>query len=126
MTHNTHYGMDCNIDLDSCDTTKMTREQIKLFCYALCEHIGMEPMWYHDWEKEGITDADWDNNAHLRGVSACLFIRTSSITVHAIYGTKQVFIDCFSCKEFEATKAVEFSKSFFVGQLTKYRAFARG
>lgn len=52
----------------------------------------------------------------LEGISAMQFIETSSVTVHCDDVGNRVFIDIFSCKDFDAEKAVDFSKQFFSAQ----------
>jgi S-adenosylmethionine/arginine decarboxylase-like enzyme len=103
----------------------MGREDVRLFCYELCREIGMEPVKYTDWGMEGLTEEE-GKLPHLQGVSATLFIKTSSINIHSITGTQEVFVNCFSCKPFDAEKAVNFSVKFFNGQLRKYRVDDRG
>ena len=61
-----------------------------------------EPMFWHD-----NTD-----RPHMRGISAMQFIETSNIVVHALELLKTVFVNIFSCKEFDTKAAEEFTKFF--------------
>jgi S-adenosylmethionine/arginine decarboxylase-like enzyme len=120
-----NYGKEIVIDLYDCNKEKCQKDTIKQFCYNLCKEIDMIPMFYYDWEKEGLTQEEWDENPHLQGVSACLFIKTSSITVHAIYGLGKVYINCFSCKDFDIKKAIDYSVKYFEGNVRNYTDLIR-
>lgn len=52
----------------------------------------------------------------LEGISAMQFIETSSITVHCDEVDDRVFIDIFSCKEFNPKTATDFSYQYFNAQ----------
>lgn len=119
------YGKEAVVDLYNADVAKMNKADIKEFCYQLCKEIDMEAMFYHDWEKEGLSKAEWNENPHLQGVSACLFIKTSSIVVHAIHGLARVYINCFSCKDFDTQKVEDFAIKYFKGEVSAVRDFPR-
>lgn len=55
----------------------------------------------------------------LQGYSAMQFIETSSITIHIDEKGNRVFIDIFSCKDFDVQKAEKFSQKYFGAKTTK-------
>ncbi len=61
----------------------------------------------------------------LKGYSAMQFIETSSITVHCDEPDRRVFIDIFSCKNFNPKKAAEFSKKYFIASRMKSTTLVR-
>lgn len=50
---------------------------------------------------------------NLNGISALQFIETSSVTVHCDEVENRVFIDLFSCKDFDDQDIVQFCLYFF-------------
>ncbi len=59
------------------------------------------------------------------GYSAMQFIETSSITIHCDEFDNRVFIDIFSCKDFDADAAAQFSKEYFKAKEIKYTPLER-
>lgn len=114
-----NYGKEVVIDLVECSTDKMTQEGLTEFFDKLCILIDMEKIQVHFWGSEGITKEEWDANPHLQGISACQFIKTSSIVIHAITGLKCLYLNCFSCKDFDSKKVEDFSALYFAGKLSK-------
>lgn len=101
------YGIELILDMHECDTSTFTKENLSEYFTKLCKRINMkrygEPMFWHD-------DGE---NPSLRGISAMQFIKTSNIVVHALELLKVVFVNIFSCKDFDTKVAKEFTKNFF-------------
>jgi len=101
------FGIELIMDMHKCDTSTFTKENLSKYFIELCELINMkrhgDPLFWHD-------DSD---TPHLKGVSAIQFIETSNIVVHALDLLEAVFVNIFSCKEFDAKKAEDFTKNFF-------------
>jgi len=111
------YGKEMILDLHECDKSLMTQETLEIFFKELCSLIDMERVKATYWiEDEGMDRAEYDANPHLQGVSAVQFIKTSNITVHTISGLGNVYINIFSCKDFDARLAEGFSIGFFDGK----------
>ena len=110
------YGKEMILDLHDCDKNLMTKETLEVYFKELCELIDMERVRVHFWTDEGIDPEEYANNPHLQGVSACQFIKTSSIVVHCISGLGHVYINIFSCKDFHSGLAEGFSIGFFDGK----------
>lgn len=100
------WGKMISIDLYQCDRTKVSSAPaIKKYIADVVKLIKMKA--------HGPTHIDRFGTGELEGWSAMQFIETSSITVHADEFDNRCFIDIFSCKPFDAQKALDFSiKSF--------------
>jgi S-adenosylmethionine/arginine decarboxylase-like enzyme len=94
----------------------MTKDTIQLYFDELCDLIGMVKCDAHYWEEEHITKEELANCPHLVGVSAVQFIKTSNVTIHTISGLGNVYINIFSCKDFDARLAEGFSIGFWDGK----------
>lgn len=94
-----------------------SQEKLKKFCLELCKKIQMNPYGNPLIKRFG--------KGELEGYSLMQFIETSSITIHADEFVNRVFIDIFSCKEFDAKKVEEFSKEFFKAKKAKGKCIFR-
>jgi S-adenosylmethionine/arginine decarboxylase-like enzyme len=81
------------------------KKHIKHFIHELCRQINMKP--------NGKSRIKRFGKGKLNGISAFQFIETSSITLHFDENENRAFIDIFSCKNFSAKKAEQFSKNYF-------------
>lgn len=101
------YGIELIIDLKGCDLSDLSRQKLEDFFVTLCQKIDMkrhgEPLFWEDVSGE----------PHLHGISAIQFIETSNIVCHPLPLLKAVYINVFSCKEFDTTMALQFCKDFW-------------
>ena len=113
------YGIELILDMHGCDTSTFTRENLARYFVEVCELIEMkrhgEPMFWFD-------DSD---KPHLRGISAMQFVETSDIVVHALDLLETVFVNIFSCKDFDTGEAEEFTKRFFRAKEVNARVLER-
>lgn len=110
------YGKEMILDLHDCNKELMNQRSLEMYFKELCDLIDMERVKTEYWiEDEGMSREEYDANPHLQGVSACQFIKTSSIVVHTISGLGNVYINIFSCKDFDARLAEGFTIGFFEG-----------
>ena len=96
------YGIELIIDLHDCNLESLVNKgKLTEFFVTLCEKIDMqrhgEPLF---WE-------DYSDIPHLNGVSAMQFIETSTIVCHPLPILKSVYINIFSCKEFDPKVALD-------------------
>jgi len=111
------YGKELILDLHECDASLMTQEYLEVYFRELCSLIDMEQVKCMYWvEDEGMNKEEYEAHPHLQGVSAVQFIKTSNITVHTLTALRHVYLNIFSCKDFDAKLAEEFSTTFFKGQ----------
>ncbi len=107
MNENTKYGIELIADLHGCDISTFSQENLERFFIELCDLIKMkrhgDPMFW----------IDHSDIPHLKGVSGIQFIETSNVVVHCIELQKSVYINIFSCKEFDPSVAGQFVKDFF-------------
>jgi len=115
------YGKELILDIHNCDKSifkKNNREFIEEYFKELCKLIDMEREDLHFWdyyaESEFVYEREPD---HLKGTSAIQFIRTSNITIHTLDTLRKVFINIFSCKDFDSIKAAKFTEQWFRGEI---------
>lgn len=119
------YGKELIIDLHDCDPLLFNRPQIREYFKDLCALIDMEPHDLHFWDDEGVPDELKQTEPHLKGTSAIQFIMTSNITIHCLDLLKSVYVNIFSCKEFDAALAAEFTEEFFGGHIVQRPVYVR-
>jgi len=66
------------------------------------------------WDDIGLPEEEKQTSPHTQGTSAVQFILTSSIVIHALDQLKSVYINVFSCKDFDPKVAEKFSVEWFV------------
>jgi S-adenosylmethionine/arginine decarboxylase-like enzyme len=107
------YGYELMLDLHGCEPKLFTRRHLRKFFDQLCEIIEMQKCSIHFWDDVGIAAAERQTQAHTKGTSAVCFILTSSIVIHTLDMLDAVYLNIFSCKEFDQDKAREFAKNWF-------------
>lgn len=96
------YGMELTMDLYGCDVSTFTRDSIGSYFDRVCELIGVTPEQRHFWDDVGVPADERQTNPKTKGTSAVQFILTSTIVVHALEQLDQVFVNVFSCDDFDA------------------------
>ena len=102
------YGTELILDLHDCNLEGLVnKEKLTEFFVKLCEKVDMkrhgEPLF---WE-------DYSDVPHLNGVSAMQFIETSTIVCHPLPMLCSVYVNIFSCKDFDSKVALEFCIDFW-------------
>ncbi len=115
----TPYGKELILDLHDCDPVTFTRDSIARYFAELCDLIGMEACDLHFWDDEGMSKEDCQTDPKTKGISAIQFIITSNITLHSLELLKTVHVNLFSCKEFDAAVAAEFTVTWFDGTIAQ-------
>ncbi len=115
------YGVESIMDIHKCDTSLFTKENLLEYVKEVTQRSGMtvygEPF---------VWDAMKYEEDHLNGISVLQWIMTSSIVIHSMNKTGVIFINIFSCKEFDVDMIANFSKEFFQGQTMDLRTIKRG
>lgn len=113
------YGVELILDLHGCDLRDLSEEKLRDYLVRLCDLIGMkrhgEPLF---WE-------DHSGTPHLHGISAVQFIETSNVVIHPLPLLGAVYINVFSCKDFDAKAAEEFTVRFFGAKEVSARVLDR-
>ena len=113
------WGLCTSVDLRGCDPASIRDpEKIRRFVIELCDLIDMhrfgEPQIIH-----------FGSNARVAGFSMTQLIETSLVSGHFANETNAAYLDIFSCKEYEPSKAAEFCRNFFEAQSATYRVLFR-
>ena len=111
--NNKPYGSELILDLSGCDGATFNRKSLDLFFTELCDLIAMEKCEVHFWDDVGVPPEERQTSPHTKGTSAVCFILTSTIVVHTLDELKSVYVNIFSCKEFDPEVATEFTKKWF-------------
>ncbi|MFH1691216.1 MAG: S-adenosylmethionine decarboxylase [Candidatus Omnitrophota bacterium] len=114
------FGLEVVLDLYECDP-KVIRSKKKLAEYAtkLCKLLNMKKF------GKTLLPHFGHQAAHTAGYSMLQFIETSSITGHFSELWNSAYINIFSCREFDAQKAIDFSVEFFGAKKVKKRVLLR-
>jgi len=107
------YGYELLLDLHSCDVSVFTREKLDDYFADLCDLIDMEKCIVHFWDDVGVPPEEQQTLPHTKGTSAVCFILTSSIVVHTLDILETVYVNIFSCKEFDPQITERFTVDWF-------------
>ena len=119
------YGVELVLDLHGCNAEKFTREDIDRFFTELCCLIDMVKCDVHFFDDVGVPEEEKQTLPHTKGTSAVCFILTSSIVIHTLDILKAVYVNIFSCKEFDAEAAADFTKRWFEAETCDPRFIPR-
>ena len=107
------YGQELILDLHGCDTTTFTRKGLKQYFTEVCDLIDMERCDLHFWDDVGVSEGEQQTDPKTKGTSAVQFILTSTIVIHTLDLMKAVYVNIFSCKDFDTDEAAEFTAKWF-------------
>ena len=107
------YGVELILDLHGCDPSTFTRASIGKYFEQLCELIDMKREELVFWDDIGVAQDEKQTSPHTQGTSAVQFILTSSIVIHTLDQLRAVYVNIFSCKEFDPKLAERFTVEWF-------------
>lgn len=119
------YGKELLLDLHNCDPSTFTRESIEKYFIELCDLIDMERCELFWWDDHGVSEDEKQTEPHLKGTSAVQFIMTSNITIHTLDLLKNVYLNIFSCKDFDPEVVMTFSEGWFKGKVINQHTIDR-
>jgi len=119
------YGVELVLDLHGCNAEKFTREDIDRFFTELCCLIDMVKCDVHFFDDVGVPEEEKQTLPHTKGTSAVCFILTSSIVIHTLDILKAVYVNIFSCKEFDQDAAADFTRKWFEAETCDPRFIRR-
>lgn len=119
------FGKELILDIHNCDPGTFTRNSLKKYFKELCDLIDMKPCELHFWDDLETPDEEKQTSPHTVGISAIQFILTSNITIHTLDLLENVYINIFSCKDFDANLAMDFSSEWFKGKIISYHIIER-
>ncbi len=111
------YGKELILDLHNCNPATFNRKSIKQYFEQLCAQIEMEPCKLSWWDDHGVSPKEQQTEPHLKGTTAVQFIMTSNIVIHTLDLLGAVYINIFSCKDFDSDVAADFSTKWFKGKI---------
>ena len=109
------YGKELILDLHKCNPEQFTRESLEEFFEALCKSIDMVRADLHFWDDLDTPEEEKQTELHTVGTSAVQFILTSNVTIHTLDLLKRVYINIFSCKDFDPEIAQSITEDWFEG-----------
>ena len=107
------YGKEAAFDCYNCDITKFNRKDLRKFFTQLVKLLKMKKGDLHFWDDVGVAKKDKQTRLETTGTSAVQFILTSNITVHCLDKLARVYINIFSCKDFDEGNAKTFIQNWF-------------
>ena len=120
------YGKELILDLYNCDVSTFNRNSIMDYCEDIAKLIKVELGDLYFWDDVGVSRKERQTNPKTIGTSAVQFILTSNITIHTLDKLEQVYLNIFSCDEFNAEQVVKFSIKWFDGKVYKQSVIERG
>ena len=111
------YGKELILDLHNCDPETFNRKKIKKYFKDICKAIDMKRSKLTWWDDYNIPEEEKQTEPHLKGTSAVQFIMTSNITIHTLDLLGAVYINIFSCKDFDCEIAKKFTANWFKGNI---------
>ena len=107
------YGFELILDLHECDVSKFNRESLDGYFEKVCKAIDMQKCERYFWDDVDVPEDEKETLPHTKGTSAVQFIITSNITIHTLDLLKAVYVNIFSCKEFDEKVAEQITKKWF-------------
>ena len=122
-----NYGQELILDIHDVPPEFFDRNVIRNFAEELCDEIEMKRGPIYLW---GITSQEHKakrGEAAIKadGISCCQFLYKSSITIHALDEIHKVFINIFSCEQFDINLATKFVKENVGGTIVSSRNITR-
>lgn len=103
----TPWGWSTSIDLKNCDPELIRSDaSIKCFVIELCKLIKMER--YGECHVVHFGESE-----EVAGYSMFQLIETSNISAHFVNKTNDIYLDIFSCKEYDPSDAGHFAELWF-------------
>ena len=119
------YGKELIIDLHDCNPVRFTRKNIRNYFKKVCSQIDMERCKLYWWDDLHSTEEEKETEPHLVGTSAVQFIKTSNITIHTLDVLRRVYLNVFSCKDFDESIVIRFSVKWFKGEIVSAKVVRR-
>lgn len=122
---NEPFGKELILDLHECDEALFNRVDIGNYLKLVCDLVDMERCELYWWDDQGVPPEMRETEPHLKGTSAVQFIRTSNITLHTLDLMGNVYINVFSCKDFDHGAIKRFTEEWFKGRTVNEQVLVR-
>lgn len=117
MATNQYWGYHLMLDCSGCSEDVKNPDTIKKFNDALVERIKMVPY--------GPPQIVRFGEGHLAGITLMQLIETSNINCHFCDEPASMYLDVFSCKEYEIQTVIDSVKEFFDPQTIRVNYVTR-
>lgn len=107
------YGVELILDLHDCDPSTFNRMSLTKYFEKLCDLIDMKREALYFWDDEDVAEEERQTAPHTQGTSAVQFILTSTITIHTLDQLRAVYVNTFSCKDFDPKVVERFTTEWF-------------
>ncbi len=121
----TQYGKELILDLHHCNPATFSRKHIRNYFKKICSLIDMERCKLCWWDDYGVLPDEQQTEPHLKGTTAIQFIKTSNITIHTLDLLKSVYLNIFSCKDFDPEIVKQFTEEWFKGRIVNDHVIER-
>ena len=111
------YGYELILDIHGCDPNTFNRVSVEDYFEKLCKKIDMTQCDLHFWDDVGVAPEEQQTSPHTKGTSAVQFILTSTIVIHTLDLLEKVYINVFSCKDFDPEIVKQFTEEWFKGTI---------
>ena len=102
------WGLSCAFDFNGADKIKISDpDVVKKYIKELCDEIKMK-MYGETWIEKFAS-----HDEKLFGITVLQAIETSSITAHFAENIGEIYLDVFSCAEYDPQKVLDFTIKFF-------------
>jgi S-adenosylmethionine decarboxylase len=120
------YGKELILDIAECDVSRFNRLDVRKFMRLLCDDvINMQRELLVFWDDEDIAENERQTSPKTKGTTAVQFILTSNVTIHTLDLLEKVYLNIFSCKDFDDDAATRFCVAYFKGKLIKRTSITR-
>lgn len=115
------WGLSCAFDFKGADKEKISNvDSVKNYISELCKAIKMKQ--YGETWCEKFASHDY----RLYGITVLQAIETSSVTAHFAENVGEVYLDVFSCAEYDPQVVLQFTCSYFNCEGTVVSVVNRG
>ncbi len=119
------YGTELILDIHNCDPSTFNRKSIRTYFKRLCILIDMERCKLCWWDDYNVPSEEQETEPHLKGTTAIQFIKTSNVIIHTLDLLKKVYLNIFSCKDFDSKVVQKFSEEWFRGKVVNSHKIER-
>ena len=117
------FGTHLILDADDCQGKLNDRKHIQSFIDTLVKEMGMKKVGETIFEY--FEDNDYNRERDIVGYSVVQIISLSNITIHINEISKTVYLDVFTCGDFDDTKIGLIFSDYFQAQKIKKRILTR-
>ena len=117
------YGQELILDFEDVDISRFNPKFIEQFCRTVVKSINMEAGPFYLWGNP--SDENEPADPKCDGMSCVLFLEHSSMTCHFLDRLNKVFVNIFSCDDFDSFAAIQLCQKKLGGKLVSHRVVTR-